>query len=212
MIDLRAAYLDAADSAVGLLRTDAVLRAWDRPSALPEFSVAGLAGHLAHQVLSVPGVLDAAPPEQAPIALLDHYAHSSWRDAPLDSEVNVGIREQGEAHASAGPAALAKRTAAAVAQLRERLPAEPAGRVVLLPWAGWALRLEDFLTTRMMEITVHSDDLAASVDEPAPELPEAVFTPVLGLLSALAVRRHGQSAVLRALARAERAPAAINAI
>jgi hypothetical protein len=35
---------------------------------------------------------------------------------------------------------------------------------------------------------------------------------VLVLLARLAARRHGQVALLRALARAERAPAAINAI
>jgi hypothetical protein len=35
---------------------------------------------------------------------------------------------------------------------------------------------------------------------------------VLTLLTDLAVRRHGQPAVLRALTRAERAPAAINAL
>jgi hypothetical protein len=35
---------------------------------------------------------------------------------------------------------------------------------------------------------------------------------VLMLLARLAARRHGQAGLLRALARAERAPAAINAI
>jgi hypothetical protein len=42
-------------------------------------------------------------------------------------------------------------------------------------------------------------------------LPDGVLGPVLSLLTRLAVRRHGQSAVLAALTRAERAPAAINA-
>lgn len=211
MIDRRIAYLTAAQSALELLRSDAVHEAWDRPSALAEFSVAGLAGHLAHQVLSVPGVLDEAAPAAAPIALFDHYAGSSWRDAGPDADVNVGIRAQGDAHASAGPVALADRTAAAVASLEQRLPAEPADRVVFLPWVQWALRLDDFLTTRMMEIAVHSDDLAFSVGVPAPDLPDPVLEPVLALLTGLAARRHGQAAVLRALTRAERAPEAINA-
>jgi hypothetical protein len=63
-----------------------------------------------------------------------------------------------------------------------------------------------------MELTVHMDDLAVSVGLATPELPDAVFDPVLMLLARLAVRRHGQAAVLRALARAERSPKAINAI
>jgi len=65
--------------------------------------------------------------------------------------------------------------------------------------------------TRMMEITVHSDDLAVSVDIATPDLTEQVLSPVLQLLASLAVRRHGQPAVVRALSRAERAPDTITA-
>lgn len=64
----------------------------------------------------------------------------------------------------------------------------------------------------MLELTVHLDDLAVSVGLATPELPDPAFDPVLVLLARLAARRHGQAALLRALARAERAPAAINAI
>jgi hypothetical protein len=84
-------------------------------------------------------------------------------------------------------------------------------RPVLVPWQGWALRRDDFLVMRMMEIVVHSDDLASSVEISAPEVPASVLDPVLALLTRLAVRRHGQSAVVAALSRAERAPARINA-
>jgi hypothetical protein len=83
---------------------------------------------------------------------------------------------------------------------------------VFLPWTGWALSLNDFLITRTMELTVHMYDPAVSVGLATPELPDAVFEPVFMLLARLAVRRHGQAAMLRALARAERAPTAINAI
>jgi hypothetical protein len=72
----------------------------------------------------------------------------------------------------------------------------------------WGLSLDDFLVTRMMEIVVHSDDLAFSVGLPTSELPSSVVEPVLALLTALAVRRHGATA----LARAERAPKTIAAI
>ncbi|MDX6311045.1 MAG: hypothetical protein QOF44_509 [Streptomyces sp.] len=66
--------------------------------------------------------------------------------------------------------------------------------------------------TRMMELAVHMDDLAVSVRIAAPDLPAAAFDPVLVLLARLAARRHGQAALVRALARVERAPASINAI
>jgi len=212
VITNREAYLQAAASAAELLGRPAVAEAWDRPSALPEFGVSGLAGHLAHQVLTVPAVLGGDVPDEPPIALLEHYAQSRWRSGTIDDEINVGIREGGEQHAADGPGALAERVATTVAALASQLPDEPADRVVFLPWGPWSLTLDDFLVTRMMEIAVHSDDLAFSVETETPDLPEAVVEPVLALLTALAVRRHGQPAVLRALTRAERAPDRINAI
>ncbi|MGN2635213.1 hypothetical protein ACTD5D_03275 [Nocardia takedensis] len=72
--------------------------------------------------------------------------------------------------------------------------------------------LDDFLLTRLLELVVHSDDLALSADLPTPPLPPHVYEPVLDLLTRLAVTRHGQTAVLRTLARAERAPTTIAAI
>jgi hypothetical protein len=99
----------------------------------------------------------------------------------------------------------------AIEQLRRRLPAEPADRTVSPPAGPWALTLDDFLITRMMEIAVHSDDLACSVGLETPALPSTVLRPVFDLLVSLSVRRHGATAVLRALSRAERAPASVTA-
>ncbi|MEV6375425.1 maleylpyruvate isomerase N-terminal domain-containing protein [Micromonospora musae] len=212
MAAIRTAYLTAARSAVRLLGDPAVAERWDQPSALAEFGVAGLAGHLASQVFQVEAVLAEPVPAGDPIGLLDHYARGSWIGASVDDDVNVGIRRVGEGIAQEGPQASAARTAEAVQRLTEGLTREPAGRVVHLARGPWSLTLDDFLTTRLMEIAVHSDDLAVSVGVATSELPVDVFEPVLSLLARLAVRRHGQSAVLRALARAERAPERINAI
>ena len=63
-----------------------------------------------------------------------------------------------------------------------------------------------------MELVVHADDLACSVGLPTPEFPEEVTAPVVELLARLAVRRHGVTDVVRALSRAERAPASIAGI
>lgn len=212
MTPTRTAYLDAAASVTVLLLDPAVTARWSQPSALAELSTGGLAGHLARQVLNVPVLLAAAPVAESPISLLEHYSGVGWLGTSLESEVNVGIRTDGEKDAAGGPAALAARTAAATATLRTVLPAEPAGRTLHLPWGPWSLSLDDFLVTRMMEIAVHSDDLAASVGIDPPPLPSRVLDPVLALLASLAVRRHGQSAVLRAFSRPERAPASIVAI
>jgi mycothiol maleylpyruvate isomerase-like protein len=205
-------YLAAAGVAAELLAQPAVAQAWDRPSALAEFTVAGLAGHLARQITRVPAVLAGAPPRQPRLTLLDHYARSSWVGGDLDEQTNVRIRRDGSAEAAAGPAALAGHVRQTLVHLRETLSAEPADRVVDLPWTTWALSLGDFLATRVLEIAVHCDDLAVSVGVPTPALPEPVLRPVLDLLTRLAVHRHGATAVLRALSRAERAPATIAAI
>jgi hypothetical protein len=62
-----------------------------------------------------------------------------------------------------------------------------------------------------MEIAVHSDDLAVSVGVETPAFPEEALVPVLGLLTGVALRRHGQVAMLRALSRRERAPVSVAA-
>jgi hypothetical protein len=86
---------------------------------------------------------------------------------------------------------------------------KPAGAAAL---DRLALTVDDFLTTRMMEIAVHSDDLAVSVGIDTPESPVRVLHPVYDLLFVLALRRYGHSAILRALSRSERAPATVAAI
>jgi hypothetical protein len=209
---IRQAYLDAAESARALLQQPAVDERWTQPSALLEFSVGGLAGHLAHQVLAVPSVLAAPVPNEQAVPLLSHYERATWMGSDLSSEANVGIRQHAQGVAADGADTVISRLSAAIDELRETLPNETHDRVVRTTSGPWSLLLDDFLITRMMEIAVHSDDLAVSVDLPTPELPEAVLAPVLSLLTGLAVRRHGQPAVLRALSRAERAPAAINAL
>jgi hypothetical protein len=211
MNPVRTGYLEAAAIAVDLIRDRAVTERWQRPSALPQMRVSGLAGHLAAQLFNAAKVLAYDVPDEAPRSLLDHYAASAWIDADLDDDASVRVRRTGEELSAEGQEALAERVAVTLAELRRRLADEPADRIVHLPWGPWSLTLDDFVVTRMMEIVVHSDDLAASVDIATPAFPARVFDPVLDLLARLAVRRHGQSALIRALTRAERAPAAINA-
>lgn len=211
MSPIREAYLEAAASAVALLRSPAVAASWEAPSALTDFDVSGLAGHLAWQVLCVPRALAVETSGEAPISLYEHYARAAWLDAGIDHESNVGVRSFGEDLAADGVDALATQTEAVLAELRVALPAEAPDRSVRPPWVTYSLTLDDLLTTRMMEIAVHVDDLAVSVGAPTPALPAAVLDPVFDLLTRLAVRRHGPTAVLRALSRAERAPVTISA-
>ncbi|MFC0866022.1 maleylpyruvate isomerase N-terminal domain-containing protein [Sphaerimonospora cavernae] len=211
MNGIKTDYLSMARSAADLLREPVVAAAWSSPSTLAEFSVGGLAAHLANQILIVPQALAAPVPQERPLTLLENYRKAQWIGADLDAEVNVRVRDSGEKVAAEGPAVLIARVDATIEELPQSLTAA-GDRVVGLPWSGRPLTLDDLLITRMMELAVHSDDLAVSVSVPTPELPGSVVDTVIDLLSRLAVQRHGATAVLRALSRAERAPATIAAI
>jgi hypothetical protein len=212
MSTIREAYLDSAESAAGLLAAAEVATAWGGPSALAEFSVSGLCGHLANQVFSVTEgrVTGEGLVDQPYIPLVEHYFRAEWVDAPLDAEVSVLVRDRGERIAGADPADLVRRLHEHIALLRDLLPAQPADRIVNVG-KRWNLTLDDYLITRMLELAVHSDDVAVSVGLEAPPLPPTVLEPVLDLLIRLSLHRHGQAAILRALTRSERAPTGITA-
>jgi hypothetical protein len=208
---MRDAYLEAAESVLSLLSQPEVAEAWSSPSALPEWAVSGLAGHLASQLVTPARLLMTPYADEEPIPLHEHYLRAAWASSSVNADVNVSIREAGDGLASKGPDALVTTAHDALGHVREVLAAQAADRLVAIPWQGWALTLDDFLVTRMMEIAVHSDDLAVSAGVVAPPLSRAVLGPVLALLTDLAVRRHGQSSVISALARQERAPESVAA-
>lgn len=208
--DLREVFLAATDHVVAIVSRDDVAAAWHRPSALPEWSVGGLVAHLASQPVTALTLLRAEPATDA-IALDEHYARSAWVQAGLDDDVNVSIRSSSDEQAEPGRDAVLERVLEARSELPDMLAAQHAHRAVLIPWTGWALRRDDFLTGRMMEVVVHGEDVAASVGFTAPTLPDDVLAPVIALLTRLSARRHGQGALVSALSRSERAPRTISA-
>ena len=200
-------YLVAARSTLPLIGQVAVVNRWGEPSALAEMSVGGLAAHLATQVLSVHAAVTAgtAVTEEAPVSLLEHYDRVPWVDSGLDDASNVTIREGAEASAAPGHDVLLGTTTTALEDIRRAFGSLRLPPAIRMPWWDWSLSFDDFLVTRMMEIVVHSDDLAVSVHVETPELPEQVLGPVLALLVGVSLRRHGQASVVRALSRSERA-------
>ena len=204
------AFVDAASIALDLATQPPVTAAWESESACAGMSVGGLAHHLLRQVVIAAELLDAEPGPQ-PIALLEHYERAAWVKGGHDDPANVGVRTRSDEQAAVGPEAVSAEARAALDRVPALLdrPREPDS--VLIPWQDWSLTVDDFVTTRLMELVVHCDDLAASVDLPTPEFPEAVLAPVLGLLTGVAVRRHGQVAVVRALSRPQRAPEQVSA-
>lgn len=189
---VRRAFLDTAQAARAQLALAAVTKAWHKPSARPGPRTPGipypptvgtLAGLVAEQILVVPLVLaEPGLPGAEPIPLLEYYEAVRWSDPTPYEVLNLRAGPDGD---------LAGRTGAAIAALRLALPAEPPGRTVHLPWGPWTLSLDDFLVSRMMELTVPADDLAFSLGLPSPRLPASGLDTVLRLLIRHAVRRPG---------------------
>jgi hypothetical protein len=186
---------------------------WADESACEGMSIGGLANHLVAQVDIAVALLGGPPSELEPIALLEHYRRAAWVRTDVDEEANTVIRDAANSEAGTGPEALAVRVANALTALPTALAAGavPGPDARLIPWQGWALTAHDVMVTRLMELVVHSDDLAASIGVETPQFPDDVVAAVLGLLSGVAVGRHGQTAVVRALSRPQRAPGSVSA-
>jgi len=205
----------AAEVLVALVDAPAVGERWTEESACPWMTVGGLAHHLAEQIGIVVRLLSASPAESELIPLVEHYRRAAWVNSGVDSEANVRIRDAADQQARAGHEALRARLRVDLAALEPALAPVLAGErrpaTVHVPWQGWSLSVDDFLTTRLIEMVVHSEDLASSVDLPFPAFPDPALGPVLALLTAVAVDRHGQAAVIRALSRPQRAPESVSA-
>jgi hypothetical protein len=210
--DTRTQYLHAARTALALLEHDAVAAAWDAPSALDGFTTGGLAAHLAQQITSVAAALDTDLAGKATVALLDHYDRAAWLAADIDNEVNTAIRAGSEHRADAGPDTVLADARAALARLDTVLPGMDAAAPLTNAHWAYAMRLDDLLRTRIMEFVVHADDLAVSAGIDTPVFDEDAFDTAVWILTRLAARRHGQAALVRALARTERAPDAISGL
>jgi Mycothiol maleylpyruvate isomerase N-terminal domain len=198
----RPAFLDAAATAVRLLERPELAGHWAGASVLPEFTLAGLAGHLFRGMSTVERYLDEPEPSEAGISAASYF-DTVIRSADISDPANQAIRARGEEAAAGGPAALASDAQATLARLTSRLAGEGPGRRVRVA-GGLVLTLDEYLRTRVVELVVHAGDLAASLGvEPVP--PQQATTAVaIDVLVGVARIRHGDMAVLWALARRER--------
>jgi Mycothiol maleylpyruvate isomerase N-terminal domain len=200
---IRKAYLQAAQRAVHLVATERVARCWETGSVLTGMSVGALAGHLARSVLQVEWFLDGRVLGVEPVSPVRYYARLVDASKP-DSGLNVGVRARSEETAAPGPAVVAEQARMAWERLARRLGEEPADRrVAILHRPGEEMLLDGYLETRCVELAVHLDDLALSVGDQC-QVPDAALAIAVDVLVAAARNRHGDQAVLHALARRER--------
>ena len=202
MDDVRRAMAQAVEATIPLFGSPVLSTRWDEPSVLADFSVRGLAGHLLRAATVTEAYLDGpAPPRSAKTVTAAAYYVAALADA--DGAVHSLVRARGEEAAAGGPAVVAAEWEAACERLRTRLATEPPARRVQV-YRDQVLLLDEYLKTRLVELCVHADDLAASLDVPPPPLPEAATNCAIATLVEIARLRHGDASVLRALTRRER--------
>jgi hypothetical protein len=198
---VRALVIEAVEVAAELMARDEVTARWDQPSALQDMTVGALCAHLVRAAGATLAYLDRTGRDARPDGEL--LTPITYFHAAIDSPIHERIREVSAAEAAAGPVELAAKCAQIAAAMRDRFAEEPADRLVGA-LGGRMLTLDDFCRTRLIEVLLHLDDLAASVGLPCPDTSAASRTIVVDVLVGIARMQHGDWEVLRALAREER--------
>lgn len=193
--------IDSAATAAALVGSSVVGDRWEAPSALAGMTVGALAAHLVRATGATLAYLDRTPPDQMPEGEL--LTKVSYFHAAVDSPIHERIKEVSADEASAGHAGVAERASEVAAMLADRLPQEPADRLVGA-LGDRMLTLDDFCRTRMIEIGMHIDDLAHSVEIATPELSPDVTAEIIDIVMGIARHQNGDWSVIHALARSER--------
>lgn len=200
---MRDTYLATVDSARPLLDHPRLADRWDEPSALERMTLGAVAAHLARAVTLVPRYLDAEgrpPYRDAPAYFL---SFSEQIDTDLDSEIAAAVRSRADAEAEAGLDGVRASWDDARRTLDSVLTPEMEQRGIAV--LGSSMRVTDYLVTRMLELVIHSDDLATSLGVEPPEFDEEATSAVISCLLEIARRRSSSLALIRAMARIERA-------
>ena len=200
---VRSSYLETARQAANLVADETVAAQWDEPGALDGMSVGATAAHLVSSGIGmVRACIDADEPPGTRALAPDRFFAGVSTDP--DAEVHQGVRTNSGEQSSMGPAALAAQASALVDDLERCLPLERPDRRVQAVF-GLDMHLDGFLVTRLVELVVHMDDLAAGAGVPLPPISDDAGELVVGCLTGVARRRHGDVEVMRALTRKERA-------
>ena len=198
---VRGLVVEAVDAAAALIGRAEVAARWDEPSALAGMTVGALSAHLVRAAGAVLAYLDRTDPAARPDGAL--LTPVTYFHAAIDSPIHERIKEVSATEATVGPGEMATRCIELAAALRRRLAEEPHDRLVAA-LGGRMLTLDDFCRTRLIEVLLHLDDVAASVGLARPVTDAAGPAIVIDILIGIARMQHGDWAMLHALARDER--------
>ena len=120
--------------------------------------------------------------------------------------MNTAVRDVAAAHSSDGLDDLLERTSVCRARLVVRLSKEPPDRVLTSAVSGYPVpwQLDEFLAARILELVVHLDDLATSLDGVELDLSKEAIALTCHLGIDICMRRHGPLPVMQALYRRDR--------
>jgi hypothetical protein len=200
------AFSAAGQATAAVVGSPEVAAAWDARSALEGYRVGELAAHTLLATARLEAVLAEAPPaEPTVVDLAGFFGPNRVDDAGIDAGLHPLIRAAAADAAERGPEAVAVELGAVLDRLRAVLPpADPTRLVSVVNVRHGATPLGTYLRTRVVELVVHGDDLAASVGL-AYEVPSAAADVTLEACLELARARSGDGAVIRGFTRRERA-------
>jgi uncharacterized protein (TIGR03083 family) len=162
---------------------------WAADSGLPGWDVRTLVAHIVRQVAAPRLLLEREPlPAGTRVTGLDAWALSTAAIADrLDADARAAAAATGD------PVAALDREAELLAGQQEAaLRAD-----LVLPHVFAAMRALDFTVTRLVELVVHSDDLARATGVDVPLDRQALAATVRVLADALAAKAPGNSVEVR---------------
>lgn len=198
---MRGLVAEAVEASATFIASPEVAQRWDDPSALAGMTVGALSAHLIRAAGATLAYLDRTDPAARPDREL--LTPVTYFHAAVDSPIHEQIKTVSATEAAVGSTDLAARAHDVATNLRVRLAEEPSDRLVAA-LGGRMLTLDDFCRTRLIEVLLHLDDLAASVGLPRPETDPAGPAIVVDILVGISCHLHGDWNVLHALARNER--------
>ena len=202
----RNVFFGATSSVADLIASPAVGDHWGGWSCLEGFTVGGLAGHVVRSVQALVDLLELPTPEGSRVVTPAEFFGSNKPKGPVLGEpIAKFIVNDGESQAEFGQEAVMETFRELRGKAEEVLGDLTATTVIpTIRVPDGVTSLGIYLTTRVVELVVHGDDLASSVgiDWQPPFLAGAL---AIGILVQIATEQHGTVQVLRVLARSERA-------
>lgn len=199
---MKLVFLRAADSARPLLDHPQLGVRWHGPSPLARMTMGDLTGHLARAVMVVPGYLDTVGDGPTVDAAGYFLALEGLRRPDLDGDLATGVRARATEAAAGGLGAVRSAWDEARAELGVRFSREDGDRTIAV--RGSSMHLDDYLATRLVELVVHADDMAAGLDADLPEFDDEVTGTVVAVLWEMARRTSRPLEIIRAMTRTER--------